>query len=308
MTAYYRVMLGRQSMYAQQCLDGGFIGVDFDIHRDLSGSLPDKWREFNQAVIPEFMAAVPGKTKIAAGLACGMLWTVSKGINLGDIVLCPDGSGSYLVGRVTGDYHYAEGQDLPHRRMVQWQSMRIARADMSEALRRSTASSGTTVYLGTHAVEIEGLLGSSVMVHGLVESIPDVEDPLAFALEKHLEDFLVANWNSTLLAADFNIVEEDGALLGQQYQTDAGVIDILAVSKDGTRLLVVELKRGRASDVVVGQVLRYMGFVQEQLAEPNQTVEGVVIAFDDDDKMRWALVAAPSVKFYRYEVNFKLIG
>ncbi len=27
------------------------------------------------------------------------------------------------------------------------------------------------------------------------------------------------------------------------------------------------LKKGRASDVVVGQILRYMGYVQEQLAE-----------------------------------------
>jgi RecB family endonuclease NucS len=43
-------------------------------------------------------------------------------------------------------------------------------------------------------------------------------------------------------------------------------IDILAVSKDGTCLLVVELKRGRASDVVVGQALRYIGYVQDELA------------------------------------------
>jgi RecB family endonuclease NucS len=45
---------------------------------------------------------------------------------------------------------------------------------------------------------------------------------------------------------------------------------------------VVELKRGRASDVVVGQALRYMGFVKEQLAEDDQTVEGAIIALDDD--------------------------
>jgi hypothetical protein len=28
--------------------------------------------------------------------ACGALWTVYKGINVGDLVLCPDGAGSYL--------------------------------------------------------------------------------------------------------------------------------------------------------------------------------------------------------------------
>ena len=31
-------------------------------------------------------------------------------------------------------------------------------------------------------------------------------------------------------------------------------MDILAISKDKSELLVVELKKGRASDVVVGQI------------------------------------------------------
>jgi hypothetical protein len=47
-------------------------------------------------------------------------------------------------------------------------------------------------------------------------------------------------------------------------------IDILAISKDKTELLVVELKKGRASDMVVGQIQRYMGYVLEELAETNQ--------------------------------------
>lgn len=70
---------------------------------------------------------------------------------------------------------------------------------------------------------------------------------------------------------------------------------------------MVELKRGRASDVVVGQILRYMGYVKEQIAEPHQTVEGAIIALDDDQKLRWALQMVPSVSFYRYQVSFKLI-
>jgi restriction system protein len=70
---------------------------------------------------------------------------------------------------------------------------------------------------------------------------------------------------------------------------------------------VVELKRGRASDVVVGQILRYMGYVKEQIAEPDQIVEGAIIALEDDQKLRWALAAVPSISFYRYQVSFKLV-
>ena len=95
--------------------------------------------------------------------------------------------------------------------------------------------------------------------------------------------------------------------VGQQYATDAGPVDVLAISKDEKRLLVVELKRGRASDVVVGQLLRYMGFVKEEVAEPYQSVEGAIIALDDDKKLRWALAAVPSISFYRYEISFKLV-
>jgi restriction system protein len=68
----------------------------------------------------------------------------------------------------------------------------------------------------------------------------------------------------------------------------------------------VELKKGRASDSVVGQTLRYMGFVQDELAEDGQTVLGVIIAHEDDQRIRRALAMMPAITFYRYQVSFKL--
>ncbi|MFJ5696564.1 endonuclease NucS domain-containing protein [Arthrobacter sp. NPDC093139] len=65
---------------------------------------------------------------------------------------------------------------------------------------------------------------------------------------------------------------------GQQYLTDTGPMGILAISKDRSRLLVVELKRGRANDSVVGQIQCYMGYVQEAPLESGQSVQGVIIA------------------------------
>lgn len=309
MKSYYRIMLGRKSVHAAECLAGGFIGADYDIDQDLSRQLPEEWRQFNQAFIPVFLAKHPEKSKIAAGLSCGALWTIAKGIKKGEIVLCPDGDGVYRVGEVTGDYYYAPGQVLPHRRKVQWLPTGIARTAMSEALQNSTGSIGTVSTITDHHAEIEKFLaeGQAAATTTIVASDPVVEDPVAFAMEKHLEAFLVANWGQTELAQTFSIFEEDGEPVGQQYATDAGPIDILAISKDKKRLLVVELKRGRASDVVVGQILRYMGYVKEQIAEPDQTVEGVIIALDDDKKLRWALAAVPSISFYRYQISFKLV-
>lgn len=309
MKGYYRVMLGRKSAHAAECFAGSFIGADFSIHEDLSRNLPEEWRAFNKQFIPIFLANNPDKTKIGAGLACGALWTVSKGIKRGDFVLCPDGTGSYRVGEVLGDYYYAAGQVLPHRRKVRWLETTIARSAMSEALQNSTGSIGTVSTITDYHDEIDRLLGDAPerTRAQIVSGDPDIEDPVAFAMEKHLEAFLVANWNQTILSRDFSIYEEDGEPVGQQYATDAGPIDILAISKDKRRLLIVELKRGRVSDVVVGQVLRYMGFVREQIAEDDQTVEGAIIALEDDQKMRWALLSVPSIAFYRYQISFKLV-
>jgi restriction system protein len=308
MRSYYRVMLGKGSTLAAECFAGGFIGTDFLLREDLTHKLTDEWRAFNKAFIPVIQKLHPKRNRIGAGLACGAIWTVSKGIAQGDYVLCADGTGNYRAGEVVSDYHYVENGILPHRRKVRWLDRLIPRAAMSDALRNSAGSRGTVGSITPYAAEIEALLGGALPVTepAVIATDPDIEDPAAFAMEKHLEEFLT-NWNQTILSKDYSIYEEDGEIVGQQYATDAGPIDVLAVSKDGKRLLVVELKRGRASDVVVGQVLRYMGFVKEQLAEPNQTVEGIIIALEDDKKLRWALAAVPSVSFYRYEVSFKLV-
>ncbi len=73
------------------------------------------------------------------------------------------------------------------------------------------------------------------------------------------------------------------------------------------RWLVIELKRSQASDDTVGQVLRYMGWVKKSLANPSDEVEGLIIALDDDKKLRYALELVPNVRFLRYQVEFKLL-
>ncbi len=69
----------------------------------------------------------------------------------------------------------------------------------------------------------------------------------------------------------------------------------------------MELKKGKPSDAVVGQTLRYMGYVQEELVEEGQSVKGVIIALEDDPRIRRALTMTPSIIFYRYQISFKLI-
>ena len=298
-------MLGKQSVYAEDCYKGNFIGADFGMNMDFTGKLPEKWKAFNKQFIPVYLQNRPEKTKVAAGLACAALWTIAKYIQKGDTVLCPNGSGSYLVGEVLDAYSYHAGEILPHRRAVRWYPKTIERTEMSQALQNSSGSIGTVSDITKFAEEVERLIAGNAPAT-LISTDETVEDPSVFALEKHLEDFLVQNWKQTELGKNYNIYEEDGEPLGQQYPSDTGPIDILAISKDKKELLVVELKKGRASDHVVGQIQRYMGYVLEELAEQDQTVKGVIVALEDDVGIRRALAVTRNIEFYRYQVSFKL--
>jgi restriction system protein len=306
MTSFYRIRLGRDYAYLSTCLAGNFIGVDYDFAEDLTGKFPDAWRSFNAKWIPVMIDRHPEMNKIAAGLACGTLWTIGKGINQGDVILCPDAPGSYQLAEVTGDYLYVPGDVLPHRRPVRWLRAAIRAESMSEALRNSAGAPGTVRSLANFSDELQKLLAPSTRP-SIIVSDATVEDPTAFAMETHMQEFLVKNWAQTELGKEYDIYEENGDKVGNHYETDTGPLDILAVRKDKKELLVVELKKGRASDAVVGQILRYMGYVSEELAEEDQTVRGAIIALEDDQRIRRALAVAPNVSFYRYQVSFKLL-
>jgi restriction system protein len=195
---------------------------------------------------------------------------------------------------------------LQHRRRVRWFSGVIQRASLSSDLRGGLGYGATVCTLDPYGQEILHVLGQQPILSPIQSTDPLIEDATAFALEKHLEDFLVANWAQTELGKTHDIFAEEGETVGQQYQSDTGPIDILAVSKDKKELLVIELKKGKASDNVVGQIQRYMGFVKDMLAEEEQNVRGIIIALEDDVRIRRALSVAQNIEFFRYEVTFRL--
>lgn len=128
-----------------------------------------------------------------------------------------------------------------------------------------------------------------------------------FGMERHLHQFMWDNWSQLELATDWDMFVRDGEPdAGYELRTPVGRIDLLARHKREPRWLVIELKRDKSSDAVVGQVLRYMGWVQAHMAEPHETVEGLVVATAGDAQLHYALSTVPSVSFKSYEVQFNL--
>jgi restriction system protein len=300
MKKYYRLRLGGNSEHVDECYKNNFVGVSFGFTQNLENDLTENSTEFNQKFVPVQIEKT-GRTKIAAGQACASVWKVIKGIQKGDVIVCPDGKNGCLVGEIISDYVYAPDTELPQRREIKWHRVSIEKVDMSPELRSSVFTIGTLRDISAYGDEIELLL------NGGADSIIQSTDTQYFRLEKHLEDFLVNNWQQTELGKEYDIfTNENDEIIGQQYPCDTGYIDILAISKDKQELLVVELKRGKCSDVVVGQIQRYMGFVQSELATPSQTVKGIIIGLDDDLRIKRALSVTSNIEFYRYELSFKL--
>lgn len=142
---------------------------------------------------------------------------------------------------------------------------------------------------------------------GIVADAPVGEAVARFGLERHLHEFLRDNWDHTELARSWKLFESEGdSDAGYEFPTDVGRIDLLAQHRSEPRWLVIELKRSQSSDQTVGQVLRYMGWVKNKLARPNDRVEGLIVAHSDDLSVRYALAAVKDVSLRLYEVEFRL--
>lgn len=308
MKKFYQLRLGRGAEHFDECLSEGVGGVgwfnNFDLTRVLNDSL--EWRMFNKEMIPFYLKEYPDRKRVAAGLACAATYTFCKGCQQGDIILSPKGDGTYAVGEIVSNYYFAEGRNLPQRRRVSWRSGFINKIDFSSELIKTLGSINTLSNVSHHSSEIEILIGDKQEVK-ITTQDEDIESTSQFVFEKHLEEFLIENWEKSELSSKYDLYEEFGEISGQQYPTDTGPIDILAISKDKKELLVIELKRGRASDKVVGQIQRYMGYVKDELIEEGQSVKGMIIGFEGDIKLRRALSAAGNIEFYRYSIDFKLL-
>ena len=68
--------------------------------------------------------------------------------------------------------------------------------------------------------------------------------------------------------------------------------------------VVIEIERNQSSEDTVGQVLRNMGWVAENINDPN--VKGIIIAGKNDKKLHYAQSLTPNNDVVPYEVNMSL--
>jgi hypothetical protein len=123
-----------------------------------------------------------------------------------------------------------------------------------------------------------------------------------FAYEKDLQSFL--SKNLILIEPGLRLYEEEG-ITGVEYPAGGRSIDILALDRN-SNFVVIELKVSRGYDRVVGQVLRYMAWIGKNLADPNQSVRGVIVAREISEDLLLASSRVPDIELYEYQMSVTL--
>lgn len=122
-------------------------------------------------------------------------------------------------------------------------------------------------------------------------------------MERELENFLINNLR--LIEDGLELYVDEYGKGGRHYQTDVGEIDFLC--KKENNFVIIELKKGRESDKVVGQISRYMGWVRENLSN-NNIVRGIIIVHDFDPKLKYAVLAHDNLELKYYEIQIRFIS
>ncbi|MGQ9534918.1 MAG: endonuclease NucS domain-containing protein [bacterium] len=169
-------------------------------------------------------------------------------------------------------------------------------------------------FLHTISAEDEGENAVREITEGREISKPVMEDrgqihketeSMEFAMEKYLEEFIETNFDKINFGAKLELYQDEENNSGRQYPTPVGNIDLLAVDREKKEFVVIELKKGSGSNAVIGQILRYMGWVKENLAK-GYNVRGIIIAKEKEEGLEYALRLMPDVNLFLYEVSFNL--
>ena len=127
-------------------------------------------------------------------------------------------------------------------------------------------------------------------------------EPHEFAYENDLKNFLANNLH---VIRPSLTVYQDGDISGVEFPVGSRRVDILAV-EDEKDFVVIELKVSKGYDRAIGQLLRYMGWIEQNLAEPGQKVKGMIIARTISDDLRLATSRVQDVELFEYELSISL--
>jgi len=241
------------------------------------------------------------------------VWNFLHNIQIDDIVIARRGTKRIAaIGKVTGTAFYnlekawermpyREKNPYPYFISVEWIS------DKKDIVFDKIVFSMVTIY-EINEEKYEALINGRDEPSGKtkVDEIDhDIVNKTEFIMEKYLEEFIISNFNK-IFPKNIKLIEDEEGNVLNQYPTDVGVIDILAQDTKTKAYIIIELKKGKESDKVVGQTLRYMGWIKENLATEGEEVKGIIICKEADTKLKYAVSMIKDISIKYYEIDFRI--
>jgi hypothetical protein len=146
----------------------------------------------------------------------------------------------------------------------------------------------------------EFLAGRGPEPTGGAEGSSDPEEALEFALEAHLRDFLAQNLDRIEVGLRLYTSDDRN---GVEFPVEGGRIDLLAVDR-AEKYMVIELKLSQGRSKTLGQLLYYMGWVDQHMGQA--PCRGFIIANEITDDLSVAVSRVPGVSLARYRMSFAI--
>jgi hypothetical protein len=217
-----------------------------------------------------FKSSEPNRTKVAAGDRA---------------ILREYGTGLWGLCEISGDWtddpeakskHEIEAGWFPIAKVHKWETTlpyELVKEDLSNQNHRLRIAKATEVDLSTTQLALR-------VYHRLGYGSTDGD---FFVLEAGLEEAVKANLKQLKLRlADESIQQQCSLGIG------IGRTDLICLDERDD-FVVLELKAVHSSDSVVGQLLRYMGYIRENWAEKaGKKVRGIILTPSYDEQLRLA--------------------
>jgi len=123
-----------------------------------------------------------------------------------------------------------------------------------------------------------------------------------FAYERDLRNYLSKNLST--IESGLKLYEDEG-INGIEFPAGGRFIDILGVDSNGD-YAVIELKVSKGYDRTVGQILRYMAWIEKHQADAGQEVRGIIVAKSISEDLTLACSKTSGIDLYEYELSVSL--
>ena len=163
---YFRVRLGSENAQFEDGFKRGYVGVDYDIHEDLTPLLDGTPDEVFPRIKEKFRSFHPDNGVGSVGQCAGNIWYCTSYMSQGDVVFTKDAQGNFYHGVICRDYQWNPGSVLQHQRPVQWSGFHIQKSAMSKGLSDSIDSPKTCIeLLDEHMEELTELIQKAKNKH-----------------------------------------------------------------------------------------------------------------------------------------------